>query len=87
MSYNYFQISKKSDYAIRALLVLTESGPEQTINVKRLASIQSIPQRFLEIILNELKQGSFVISTRGKTGGYLLARPADEISKIGRAHV
>ncbi|MHC4962446.1 MAG: RrF2 family transcriptional regulator, partial [Planctomycetota bacterium] len=60
MNYPYFQISKKSGYAIRGLLELALRGDEGPVNVRTLAQAQDIPIRFLEIILNELKQGGFV---------------------------
>jgi Rrf2 family protein len=44
-----------------------------------LAEAQRIPATFLEQILIELRQGGFLVSTRGKYGGYSLAKPADEI--------
>ncbi|RKY09034.1 MAG: Rrf2 family transcriptional regulator [Planctomycetota bacterium] len=80
MSYPYFQISKKSGYAIRGLLELALRGDEGPVNVRTLAKAQDIPIRFLEIILNELKQGGFVLSVRGKAGGYQLARVAEDIT-------
>jgi Rrf2 family protein len=80
MSYPYFQLSKKSDYAIRGLMELALRGDGEPVNVRTLAESQDIPARFLEIILNELKQGGFVLSTRGKSGGYLLARYARDIT-------
>ncbi|MHC4858380.1 MAG: RrF2 family transcriptional regulator [Planctomycetota bacterium] len=80
MKYPYFQISKKSGYAIRGLLELALRGDSEPVNVRTLAQSQGIPTRFLEIILNELKQGGFVRSMRGKAGGYLLARGTEEIT-------
>lgn len=80
MSYPYFQISKKSGYAIRALFELALRSPSAPINVRSLAKAQDLPVRFLEIILNELKQGGFVLSVRGKSGGYLLSKPAGQIT-------
>ena len=50
------------------------------MNARKLAGLHRLPVRFLEIILNELKQGGFVQSIRGKTGGYVLARPAAQIT-------
>jgi Rrf2 family protein len=79
-AYPYFQISKKSRYAIRGLLELALRGDDEPINVRTLSERQQIPARFLEIILNELKQGGFVRSIRGKAGGYLLARSTKEIT-------
>jgi len=80
VSYPYFQISKKSGYAIRGLLELALRGDKEPVNVRTLAQSQDIPTRFLEVILNELKQGGFVLSIRGKTGGYRLAREAENIT-------
>ena len=80
MNYPYFQISKKSGYAIRGLLELALRGDSEPVTVRTLAESQGIPTRFLEIILNELKQGGFVLSIRGKAGGYLLARGTEEIT-------
>lgn len=80
MTYIYYQLSKKSDYAIRALFELALRGSSKPINVRNLAKAQDIPNRFLEIILNELKQGGFVLSIRGKSGGYLLTKPANKIT-------
>lgn len=73
-------MSKKSDYAIRGLLELALRSDKGPINVRTLSQSQDIPSRFLEIILNELRQGGFVMSVRGKSGGYRLARDADEIT-------
>lgn len=80
MSYPYFHISKKSNYAIRALFELALRPSSEAANVRSLAKTQDIPVRFLEVILNELKQGGFVLSVRGKSGGYLLSKPAEDIS-------
>jgi Rrf2 family protein len=80
MNYPYFQISKKSGYAIRALFELASRSGGEPVNVRSLAKAQDIPIRFLEIILNELKQGGFVLSVRGKSGGYLLSHPAEGIT-------
>jgi Rrf2 family protein len=80
MNYPYFQISKKSRYAIRGLLEMVLRGNEGPVNVRTLAQSQDIPTRFLEVIFNELKQGGFVLSVRGKAGGYRLAREPEEIT-------
>jgi Rrf2 family protein len=48
-----------------------DAGP---LRIGDIAAAQSIPARFLEVILNELRQGGFVESRRGKEGGYRLLR-------------
>lgn len=70
----YYRISKKVKYALRALIELSLHSDEKPLGVRKLAQIQEIPQRFLEIILHELRQGGFVVSVRGKYGGFLLSR-------------
>jgi len=79
-NYSYYQISKKSRYALRALLQLALLGNREPIGVKKLADAQDLPTRFLEVILSELRQGGFVFSVRGKHGGYFLARKPGEIT-------
>ncbi len=74
-------ISVKAQYALRALFDLTlhQSGT-QPVKIAAIAQRQNIPQKFLELILASLRQGGFVESRRGAEGGYLLARPADQIT-------
>ncbi|MEJ5260873.1 MAG: Rrf2 family transcriptional regulator [Anaerohalosphaeraceae bacterium] len=79
-TYGYFQISQKSRYALRALLQLAMLDKRQPASVSRLAQAQQIPSRFLEVILNELRQGGFVLAVRGKQGGYILAKNPRDIS-------
>jgi Rrf2 family cysteine metabolism transcriptional repressor len=59
---------------------LASQPPGQAIRIAEIARRQSIPQKFLELILASLKQGGFVVSRRGADGGYLLARNADRIT-------
>jgi len=75
-------ISARTDYAIRALLMLaqeaqSEGGP---VSVESLARQQTLPRKFLEAILADLRRGGIVVSHRGSGGGYTLTRTADQIS-------
>lgn len=75
------QISNKCYYALRAVFDLAHHyGSDRPIKISFIAARQSIPKRFLEVILNELRQGGFVESRRGVDGGYLLARKPDTVS-------
>jgi Rrf2 family protein len=69
----------KADYAVRAAIELAASG-DGPVTAEAIASAQEIPLNFLENILVELKRAGIVESRRGSAGGYLLARPAAEIS-------
>ncbi|MDO9416249.1 RrF2 family transcriptional regulator [Pararhizobium sp.] len=73
-------ISQKAKYAMRALVALAKAQPGENIFISDIADSQNIPKKFLEQILLDLKHGGLVISKRGKTGGYLLLKPAGQIS-------
>jgi Rrf2 family protein len=72
------RVSAKVDYALRAMLELAAAGT--LVKGEQLSTAQSIPRKFLESILVELRHEELVASQRGVDGGYALARPADQIS-------
>ena len=76
------RVSAKADYAVRAMVELAASGSSEAKPAKGevLAVAQSIPMRFLENILGELRVHGLVQSRRGSDGGYWLARPADDVT-------
>jgi Rrf2 family protein len=73
------EISAKSDYAVRALLVLAEHAPA-LVKIDMVIAEQQLPRKFVEAILGDLRRAGIVRSMRGAEGGYALARPAGEIS-------
>ncbi|MFA5852311.1 MAG: Rrf2 family transcriptional regulator [Spirochaetales bacterium] len=74
-----FQVPAKTQYAIRALVHLARSGGDSS---SRIAEAQLISPKYLEGILNQLKMAGIVVSGRGRSGGYHLAREASEIRMI-----
>jgi Rrf2 family protein len=71
-------ISQKAKYALRALLALAKEDQGSSLLISEIAESQSIPKKFLEQILLDLKHHGIVMSRRGKSGGYLLLKqPAD----------
>ena len=73
------RIPAKVDYAIRALAELTAAGGGP-VKAEHLADSQDIPLKFLRGILTDLRRNRIVRSHRGPDGGFVLARPAAEIS-------
>jgi Rrf2 family protein len=71
--------TKKGKYGLKALLHLAAMPPGRTALSAEIAAAHALPQKFLEAILLELKNAGFVLSRKGKHGGYALARPAAEI--------
>ncbi|MCL2536228.1 MAG: Rrf2 family transcriptional regulator, partial [Nocardiaceae bacterium] len=64
---------------VRALVELAADVPE-LVKADALSNAQSIPPKFLEAVLADLRRGGMVSSRRGPDGGYWLTRPADEIT-------
>jgi len=71
---------KKNQYALRAIFELAKHRGKGPKKISEIAEIQSIPLRFLEVILGQLKGSGLVESKRGFYGGYSLTRSADKIS-------
>ena len=77
------RISARCDYACRALLELSLHWPnEAPVHIQQISESQKIPERYLVHILIQLKRLGFVTSSRGKKGGYNLAKSPDNI-KLG----
>lgn len=73
-------LSKKSKYAIHALVYLAERYGQGPVQIEEIAIKQNIPKKFLEAILLELKNGRILNSKKGKGGGYYLQRDPEEIN-------
>lgn len=74
------KVSTRSDYAARALLSLALHGEERPTSVKEIAERTGLPQPYLEQILLAVKGAGLVRSKRGVGGGYVLARPPEQIN-------
>ena len=73
-------VTKKNQYALRAVFELAKHQGKGPIKISHIAEVQAIPERFLEVILGQLKKSGFVRSKRGYHGGYLLVVPPHELS-------
>src|SRR5262245_36983467 len=74
------KVSTRGDYAARALLSLALHGSDRPTSVKEIAERTHLPQPYLEQILLSVKGAGLVRSKRGVGGGYVLARPPDDIT-------
>jgi len=75
------KLSKRGEYALRALIdlgIASELGWPM-LQISELASKEKLPVKFLEQIFTQLKSAGYVVSRRGKFGGYSLARPMSRI--------
>jgi Rrf2 family protein len=74
------RVSQRGEYALRAVLALGLRYGRGVVAIQKIADNQRIPKRFLEQILNDLKDAGVVQSRRGILGGYRLARPPHAIT-------
>jgi len=73
------KISQKGLYALQAMMMLARHHHQGAIKVRNVAYEEALPEKFLELILLELKNARMVESVRGAKGGYQLRRDPAEI--------
>jgi Rrf2 family protein len=74
------KLTRRSEYALLALIHLARTRREGYVAVAEMAEAQGLPPKFLEQLLVALKHAGLVKSLKGPHGGYRLARPAEKIS-------
>lgn len=74
------KLTRRSEYALLALIHLARAKGEAWVSVAAMAEAQGLPAKFLEQLLMALKRAGVVKSQKGPHGGYRLARPAGKIS-------
>jgi len=73
------KISQKGLYALQAMMTLARRYEQGAIKIREIAADSDLPEKFLELILLELKNARMVESVRGARGGYRLRRNPSEI--------
>jgi len=73
------KISQKGLYALQAMMTLARRHEQGAIKIREIAAESDLPEKFLELILLELKNARIVDSVRGARGGYQLRRDPSEI--------
>ncbi len=74
------RVSAKSDYALRALIELSAHAADGPVSAEELGRRQEIPHGFLQAILADLRRAGIVMSQRGQSGGWRMARAASEVT-------
>lgn len=73
-------ISKKTKYAIHALVRLAKEYEKGPILITEISEKERVPKKFLEAILLDLKNAGFLNSKKGKGGGYYLIKHPEEVN-------
>jgi Rrf2 family protein len=74
------KISQKGLYALQAMMMLARHHQQGAIKIREIAYEEALPEKFLELILLELKNARMVESVRGAKGGYQLRRNPEDIN-------
>lgn len=74
------RLTSKGRYAVRAMLDLTMHSNGNPVRLQEISTRQNISLHYLEQLFRKLRNGQSVKSVRGPGGGYVLARPMDQIS-------
>jgi Rrf2 family protein len=72
--------STKAEYGVRVMVALARSGGDAPVSLSEIADGDGLPLAYLEHLMARLRKAGLVESRRGARGGYLLARPATEIT-------
>lgn len=75
-------LSKKTKYAIRALIVLGENYGGESMNILSISQKENIPKKFLEQILLEMRNAGLLYSKKGAGGGYSLLKEPKDINLV-----
>jgi Rrf2 family protein len=78
------RLSRRGEYGLLALVDLA-ARKQETVQVSQIAQRQGIPKQYLDQLMLILRKAGFVVSARGRQGGYALARPASEITLLEAA--
>jgi Rrf2 family protein len=72
-------LSKKTKYAIKALVILGKNSDQPPMQIARIAEEERIPKKFLEQILLDLRNAGYLYSKKGAGGGYSLNKDPKDI--------
>lgn len=74
------KFSSQEEYGLRCLLQLAQAGPDASLTIGEISRQEGITEPYVAKLMNLLRKGELVASTRGQSGGYKLARPPEAIS-------
>jgi Rrf2 family protein len=74
--------SKKCEYGMQAVLFLAAKETGSVVSAEKISQVLKIPREFISKILQSLRDSGIIRSTKGKFGGFFLAKPSSEIKLI-----
>jgi Rrf2 family iron-sulfur cluster assembly transcriptional regulator len=74
--------SKKCEYGIQAVLYLAAREKGTLVSAKEISKVLKIPREFVSKILQSLRESGLILSSKGKSGGFILAKDPSRIKLI-----
>jgi Rrf2 family protein len=74
------KLSSQEEYGLRCLLRVGREGTDGSISISELSRSEGVSEPNVAKMMRVLREGGFVRSTRGQSGGYALSRPAEKIN-------
>lgn len=76
------KLSSNEEYGLRCLVRLAREGAGGSLTIPEISEAEGVSNAYVAKLMRILRQGGLVNSSRGKIGGYVLARPAGDISMV-----
>jgi Rrf2 family protein len=76
------RLTAKSEYGLLALMHLARTCGAEPVSARGIAEAENIPIKFLEQLFAQLRRAGLVTAKRGAHGGFILGRPAEEITVL-----
>jgi len=76
------KLSTRAEYGIRVLVALAHADGDRPTSLAGIARADKLPHAYIEQLVGELRRAGLVTATRGHSGGYRLARPAEQIRLV-----
>lgn len=73
-------VSTKGRYALRMMMEIASKSESRPVSIKEISESQDLPPKYLEQLVRPLTKAELIRSVRGQHGGYVLARPASDIT-------
>ena len=74
------KISAQEEYGLRILLRIAKCYEDESMSIQALSTLEGLSQAYVAKLTRILRQAGYINSTPGNVGGYILAKPANEIN-------
>lgn len=74
------KVTAQEEYGLRCMIQMAGTGPDRHLTVQEIAAKEGLSGAYVSKLMSQLRDAGLVESLRGRTGGYNLARPAEEIT-------